>query len=69
VELYGRVRRAVFVEGKNRRAVAREFGIARKTVNKMLRYPAAGGGGDCVLGADVSEPVSHSTGCRCRCAQ
>jgi transposase len=26
------------VEGKSRRAVAREFGLARKTVNKMLRY-------------------------------
>jgi len=38
VELYGRVRRAVIVEGKSRRETAREFGIARKTVNKMLRY-------------------------------
>jgi len=38
VELYGRVRRAVFVEGKSRRQVAREFGIARDTVNKMLCY-------------------------------
>jgi transposase len=38
VELYGRVRRAVFVEGKSQRAVAREYGIARETVRKMLRY-------------------------------
>jgi transposase len=38
VELYGRVRRAVIVEGKSRREVAREFGIARKTINKMLAY-------------------------------
>jgi len=38
VELYGRIRRAVFVEGKSQRAVAREFGVARETVRKMLRY-------------------------------
>ena len=38
MELYGRVRRAVFVEGKSQRAVAREYGIARETVRKMLQY-------------------------------
>jgi transposase len=38
VEIYGRVRRAVLVEGRSQRAVAREFGIARKTVWKMLQY-------------------------------
>ena len=38
VELYARVRRAVLVEGRSRRAVAREFGLARKTIDKMLRY-------------------------------
>jgi DNA replication protein DnaC/transposase len=38
VELYARVRRAVLVEGKSRRTVAREFGLARKTVGKMLAY-------------------------------
>ena len=38
MELYGRVRRAVFVEGKSQRAVANEFGIARESVRKMLRY-------------------------------
>jgi transposase len=38
VELYGRVRRAVLVEGRSQRTVAREFGISRKTIQKMLRY-------------------------------
>ena len=38
VELYARVRRAVLVEGHSQRAVAREFGLARKTVSKMLAY-------------------------------
>jgi transposase len=37
VELYGRVRRAVLVEGRSQRAVAREFGIERKAIQKMLR--------------------------------
>jgi hypothetical protein len=32
VELYGRVRRAVCVEGKGQRAVVQEFGVARETV-------------------------------------
>lgn len=38
MELYGRVRRAVMVEGKSERGVAAEFGLARETVRKMLRY-------------------------------
>src|SRR3974390_1212053 len=38
VEIYARVRRAVLVDGKSRRAVAREFGVVRKTVSKMLEY-------------------------------
>jgi len=38
VEVYARVRRAVLVEGRSRRAVAREFGLARKTIRKMLEY-------------------------------
>ncbi len=38
MELYGRIRRAVFVEGKSQRAVAQEFGVARETVRKMLCY-------------------------------
>src|SRR5260370_24660572 len=38
VELYERVRRAVQVEGKSERQVAREYGLARETVRKMLQY-------------------------------
>ena len=33
-----RVRRAVLVEGRSEREVAREFGLAQETVRKMLRY-------------------------------
>src|ERR1035437_2507210 len=38
VEIYGRVRRAVGVEGRSQRAVAREFRLSRETVRKMLPY-------------------------------
>ena len=38
MELYARVRREVYVEGKSERQVAREYGLARETVRKMLRY-------------------------------
>jgi transposase len=38
VELYGRVRRAVLVEGRSQRAVALDFGVSRESVRKMLRY-------------------------------
>ena len=38
MELYGRVRRAVRVEGRSQRAVAREYGLSRDTVRKMLQY-------------------------------
>jgi transposase len=38
VDLYGRVRRAVYVEGISIRAAAKRFGIHRETVKKMLAY-------------------------------
>ena len=38
MELYGRVRRAVRVEGRSQRAVAKEYGLSRDTVRKMLQY-------------------------------
>jgi transposase len=38
VELYARVRRAVVVEKMSEREAARQFGLARETVRKMLRY-------------------------------
>ena len=38
MELYARVRRAVVVEKMSEREAAKEFGLARETVRKMLRY-------------------------------
>ena len=38
VELYGQVRRAVYVEGMSRREAARRFGIDPRTVAKMLAF-------------------------------
>ena len=38
VEINGRVRRAVRVESWSQRAVAREFGLSRKSVRKMLQH-------------------------------
>ena len=38
MEIYGRIRRAVLVEGRSQRSVAREFGLSRVTVRKMLGY-------------------------------
>ena len=38
VDLYGRVRHAVMVQGMSRREAARIFGIDRRTVDKMLVF-------------------------------
>ena len=38
VELYNRVRRSCHVEGMSQSAAARQFGIDRKTVAKMLKH-------------------------------
>ncbi len=38
VELYGRVRHAIVVQGMSRREAARIFGIDRRTVEKMLAF-------------------------------
>lgn len=43
VELYARVRRAVIVDQMSEREAARQFGLARETVPKMLRYSAPPG--------------------------
>jgi transposase len=42
VELYGRVRYAVQIEGLSHRAAARRFGIDPRTVAKMVRFGTAG---------------------------
>ena len=38
MEVYARVRRAVQVDGMSIRQAAREFGLSRKTIRKMLRF-------------------------------
>src|ERR1700691_156647 len=38
VEVYARVRRAVQVDGMSVRQAAREFGLSRKTIRKMLQF-------------------------------
>ncbi len=38
MELYARVRRAVVVDRMSEREAARQFGLARETVRKMLQY-------------------------------
>ena len=38
MELYGRVRRAVLVDGMSQRTATREFGISRKSVRKMVAF-------------------------------
>jgi transposase len=50
VEVYARVRRAVRVDGMSIRESAREFGLSRKTIRKMLAYsvpPGYGGRSRC----------------------
>lgn len=43
MELYARVRRAVIVDKMSEREACRQFGLARETVRKMLRYAAPPG--------------------------
>ena len=43
MELYVKIRRAVMVDGKSEREVARLFGIHRKSVKKMCAYAAPPG--------------------------
>ena len=43
VDLYGRIRRACHVEGMSIREAARQFGVHRGTVRKMLKYSAPPG--------------------------
>ena len=38
MELYRKVRHAYFRRGLSKRAIAREFGIARDSVDKMIVY-------------------------------
>lgn len=38
VELYGKVRRAVRIEGLSERAAARRFGVDARTVSKMMKF-------------------------------
>ena len=38
VEVYARVRRAVQVDGMSIRQAAREFGLSRKTIRKMMQF-------------------------------
>jgi hypothetical protein len=49
VELYGQVRRAVYVEGMSRREAARRFGIDPRRVAKMLDRGICGLDGDAVI--------------------
>jgi hypothetical protein len=43
VEVYARVRQAVQVEGMSLRHAAREFGLPRKTIRKMLAFSVPSG--------------------------
>ena len=54
VEMYARVRRACMVEGMSIREAAREFGLHRDTVRKMLKYSLPRGTGVTVRHAGLS---------------
>jgi transposase len=43
VEVYARIRRAVQVDGMSIRQAAREFGLSRKTIRKMMQFSAPPG--------------------------
>ncbi len=38
MDLYGRVRRALQVDGMTKQNAAREFGLSRKTIRKMMEF-------------------------------
>ncbi len=38
MEVYARIRRAVQVDGMSIRQAAREFGLSRKTIRKMMQF-------------------------------
>ena len=38
VELYARIRRAVMADGLSRRDAAKQFGVHRNTISKMLEF-------------------------------
>ena len=43
MEVYARVRRSVQVDGMSERQAAREYGLSRKTIRKMMAYSAPPG--------------------------
>ena len=59
VDLYGRVRRAVLIDGMSRREAARIFGIDRRTVDKILKFSLPPGYRRTVI-------LPFLTGCDCR---
>jgi transposase len=52
VEVYARIRRAVQVDGMSIRQAAREFGLSRKTIRKMLQFSLP-------PGYERKKPVGH----------